>query len=42
MWDVEDTGMNYGWTGEAWDSLGGTFKIEAITNGEIDTITADA
>lgn len=41
VWDVEDTGMNYGWTGEAWDSLGGTFKIDPITNTEIDEITAE-
>lgn len=42
VWNVEDTGMNYAWTGEAWDALGAAFEIEAITNGEIDTITADA
>lgn len=42
VWNVEDTGMNYAWTGEAWDALGAAFKVEAITNGEIDTITADA
>lgn len=41
VWDVEDTGMNYGWTGEAWDALGGTFKIDPITNTEIDEITAE-
>ena len=42
VWNVEDTGMNYAWTGEAWDALGAAFEVEAITNGEIDTITADA
>ncbi len=42
VWNVEDTGMNYAWTGEAWDALGAAFEIEAIANGEIDTITADA
>lgn len=42
VWNVEDTGMNYAWTGDAWDALGAAFEIEAITNGEIDTITADA
>ena len=33
--------MNYAWTGTAWDALGTTFEINSITNGEIDTITAD-
>ena len=33
--------MNYAWTGTAWDALGATFEINSITNGEIDTITAD-
>lgn len=42
VWNVEDTGMNYAWTGTAWDALGETFEIEAITNAEIDTITAEA
>ena len=41
VWNVEDTGMNYAWTGTAWDALGATFEINSITNGEIDTITAD-
>lgn len=41
VWNVEDTGMNYAWTGTAWDALGTTFEINSITNGEIDTITAD-
>ena len=41
VWNTEDTGMNYAWTGEAWDALGGVFKIDPITNTEIDTITAD-
>ena len=40
VWNVEDTGMNYGWTGTAWDALGGVFEIQAITNAEIDAITA--
>ncbi len=42
VWNTDDTGMNYAWTGDAWDALGGTFKIDPITNTEIDTITADA
>lgn len=40
VWNVEATGMNYAWTGEAWDALGQTFEIQAITNGEIDAITS--
>ncbi len=32
--------MNYAWTGEVWDALGATFEIQAITNEEIDAITA--
>ena len=39
VWNVEDTGMNYAWTGTAWDALGEAFEIEAITNAEIDAIT---
>ena len=38
VWNVEATGMNYAWTGEAWDALGQFFEIQAITNAEIDTI----
>lgn len=41
VWNTEDTGMNYAWTGEAWDALGAMFEIQSITNTEIDTITAD-
>lgn len=40
VWNVEATGMNYAWTGEGWDALGEAFQIEAITNAEIDSITA--
>ena len=42
VWNVEATGMNYAWTGEAWDALGESFEIESITNAEIDAITAEA
>ena len=42
VWNVEDTGMNYAWTGEEWDALGQVFEIQAITNGEIDSITDEA
>ena len=38
VWNVEDSGMNYAWTGEAWDALGSVFSISAITAAEIDEI----
>lgn len=38
VWNVEETDMNYGWTGSAWDPLGQPFQITSITNAEIDTI----
>jgi hypothetical protein len=38
VYNVESTGMNYAWNGSAWDALGETFSITAITNAEIDTI----
>lgn len=40
VWNVEDTGMNYAWTGSAWDALGQMFEIQSITNAEIDAITS--
>lgn len=40
VYDVQSDGHNYAWNGSVWDDLGGTFRIEAITNGEIDTIVA--
>lgn len=40
VYNVEATGMNYAWTGTAWDDLGGTFTIVSITNAEIDAIIA--
>lgn len=42
VWNVEDTGMNYAWTGAAWDALGEMFEIQSITNEEIDAITSEA
>ena len=42
VWNVEDTGMNYAWTGTAWDALGMALEIQAITNAEIDAITTAA
>lgn len=41
IWDTEDTNMNYAWNGEKWDPLGQVFQIRAITNEEIDAITAE-
>lgn len=38
VWNVDDTDMNYGWTGEKWDPMGSTFTIDSITNAEIDAI----
>lgn len=38
VYNVEATGMNYAWNGTAWDALGETFTITAITNAELDTI----
>lgn len=38
VWNVEETDMNYGWTGSAWDPLGQIFEIEPISNTEIDQI----
>ena len=38
VYNVESTGMNYAWDGAAWDALGESFQITAITNAELDTI----
>jgi len=39
VYNVEDTEMNYAWTGTKWDQLGSSaIEITAITNSEIDTI----
>ena len=38
VWNVEATGMNYGWTGTSWDALGAVFEVVAITNADIDAI----
>lgn len=40
VYNVTSTGMNYVWTGDAWDALGEIFSIDSITNSEIDTIVA--
>lgn len=39
VYNVEATDMNYGWTGEAWDPLGQSFEVQAISSQEIDAIT---
>lgn len=38
VYNVESNGMNYAWTGSAWDDLGGSFSIDAITDTEIDAL----
>lgn len=38
VYNVEADGMNYAWTGEAWDALGMVLEIEYLTNAEIDEI----
>lgn len=38
VWDVTESGMNYAWSGTAWDALGQIFTVAAITNAEIDAI----
>ena len=40
VYDVQSDGMNYAWTGTAWDALGMSFTITSITNAEIDAIVA--
>ena len=40
VYDVQTDGTNYAWNGSAWDALGGSLSIEAITNAEIDAIVA--
>lgn len=40
VWNVEETDMNYGWTGNAWDPLGQPFQIEEISLDEIDALMA--
>lgn len=49
VYDVQSTGVNYAWTGTAWDALGSYVdtslywaksEFTAITTAEIDTITA--
>ena len=30
VWNVNDTGKNYAWSGEAWDDLGGTIDLSGL------------
>lgn len=38
VYNVEDTNMNYAWTGTEWDPLGQVFSITAISNEQIDAL----
>lgn len=38
VYNVESTGMNYAWTGTAWDALGQVFEVDAITTEQIDAL----
>ena len=38
VYNLSDTGMNYVWTGDAWDALGQVFTIQAMGTGLIDEI----
>lgn len=40
VYNTEDDGMNYAWTGSGWDALGAAIEIEAISNDKIDQILA--
>lgn len=40
VYNVEADGMNYAWTGTAWDALGGSFAVDTMTNSDIDAIFA--
>lgn len=41
VYNVEDTNMNYAWTGTDWDPLGATFKITSISIEDIDALFAE-
>lgn len=38
VYNVEDTDMNYAWTGTTWDPLGNLFQLDPLTEAEIKTI----
>lgn len=41
VYNVEDTGMNYGWTGAGWDALGSLFQLDPLTSEEIRAIMSE-
>lgn len=38
VYNVEDSDMNYAWTGTAWDPLGNLFQLDPLNEAEIKTI----
>lgn len=38
VYNVEATGMNYAWTGSAWDALGSVFEINSISDVQIEAL----
>lgn len=42
VYNTEDTGMNYGWTGTGWDALGQVFHITPITAEQIRALFSDS
>lgn len=43
VWDVQDTGINYAWSGSAWDALGTSVDTSAFwtsTTGQTNTLVA--
>ena len=38
VYNLEDTDMNYGWTGTAWDPLGHMFQLDPLSEDEIKAI----
>lgn len=38
VYNVEDTDMNYGWTGTKWDPLGHMFQLDPLSEAEIKSI----
>lgn len=41
VYNASDTGMNYVWTGDAWDALGQAAAVPAMSVAEIDAAVAD-
>ena len=38
VYDVQERGINYAWTGTEWDPLGELFSVDSISNDEIDAL----